>query len=217
MIFNSLKKIKDSQGLVYFGDPMCSWCYGISDVFKNIIPYINSKNIPYEIVLGGLRGANSQAWNEEFRNFLKNHWREVNARTGKLFSYELFNLKSFDYNSHVACQAVVAGAKLMQKEEVYNFFYKIQELFYLHNLDLSKVENYKKLDFNIDFEEFKKLFNSDEVKKETINHFNLCRGEMVHSFPTIIFYKNNEQHIVAQGFASFEVLKNNIDLVLTKG
>ena len=42
--------------LVYFADPMCSWCYGFSPVIREIADHFGER-LPVEVVMGGLRAA----------------------------------------------------------------------------------------------------------------------------------------------------------------
>ncbi len=39
--------------LIYFGDPMCSWCYGFAPELKEIIS--NLPEVEFQLILGGLR------------------------------------------------------------------------------------------------------------------------------------------------------------------
>jgi len=44
----------DGPHLIYFADPMCSWCYGFSPVIDDIRrAYGNA--LPIRVVMGGLR------------------------------------------------------------------------------------------------------------------------------------------------------------------
>jgi len=76
--------------LIYFGDPMCSWCYGFAPEIEKIAAKFNA--IDFEIVLGGLRPGGKQTM-AEMKDFLKQHWQEIEEQTFQKFSYELFTLK----------------------------------------------------------------------------------------------------------------------------
>lgn len=108
---------RDDVEIIYVGDPMCSWCWGISPALNQLKSTAEANGIPYRIVLGGLRPGGGDAWNEDFRNFLKHHWEEVNQRSGQPFGESLFDLEQFDYDTEPACRAVVAARQLAPELE----------------------------------------------------------------------------------------------------
>ncbi len=44
----------DTPHLIYFSDPMCSWCYGFSPVIDDIRRAFG-RALPIRVVMGGLR------------------------------------------------------------------------------------------------------------------------------------------------------------------
>ena len=46
--------------LIYFSDPMCSWCYGFSPVIEEI-RRAYGRALPVRLVMGGLRPGNEKA------------------------------------------------------------------------------------------------------------------------------------------------------------
>ena len=54
-------------------------------------------------MIGGLRPESGPAWDEEFKEYLKHHWREVNKRSGQPFAFDLFEraLSTIILNLHV--------------------------------------------------------------------------------------------------------------------
>ncbi|MEL7304072.1 MAG: hypothetical protein AAGJ53_10305 [Pseudomonadota bacterium] len=50
----------DQVHFVYFGDPMCSWCYGFAPTMKAVADHFAGR-VPLRVVLGGLRAGNTQA------------------------------------------------------------------------------------------------------------------------------------------------------------
>jgi putative protein-disulfide isomerase len=45
--------------LVYFADPMCSWCYGFSPVITALAERFEDR-LPLHMVMGGLRAGNAE-------------------------------------------------------------------------------------------------------------------------------------------------------------
>ena len=60
----SSQKELDLSGptLFYIGDPMCSWCFGMSNILKEVEDYCSKNNIRFEIILAGLRAGGGDYW-----------------------------------------------------------------------------------------------------------------------------------------------------------
>jgi len=65
---------KQGEELIYIGDPMCSWCWGISPELNALERYATSENIPFKVLMGGLRPGGGEEWNDEFKGYLRHHW-----------------------------------------------------------------------------------------------------------------------------------------------
>ena len=59
--------------LLYFADPMCSWCYGFSPVITELANHF-AEQLPLRIVVGGLRAGNTQPMREKDREYIRDAW-----------------------------------------------------------------------------------------------------------------------------------------------
>jgi putative protein-disulfide isomerase len=161
--------------LFYIGDPMCSWCYGMSDILKDTQEYCAKNGIKFQTIVAGLRASGQVLWDKRFKGFLKEEWTNISNRTGKKFSFEILDLLNFDYDTTPACKAVLISKILSfnNSKIVLEFFSKIQEKFYANSQDTKKLEFYKLIceDLNLDFEEFSKLFEDKSLDKKLQNEF----------------------------------------------
>lgn len=191
--------------IIYVGDPMCSWCWGISPALHQLEHEAAQKGIPFRIVVGGLRPGGGDPWNEQFQNFLKHHWEEVNTRSGQPFGYELFERASFNYDTEPSCRAVVSVRKLAPALEQ-RFFELIQHYFYVQNEDPGTVDFYRPIceKLAIDFAEFSNCFQSEEMRKATLADFEMNRQWGVRGYPTVLLRQGNQLVPIARGFATFE-------------
>ncbi|MEL6667753.1 MAG: DsbA family protein [Bacteroidota bacterium] len=196
---------RDDVEIIYVGDPMCSWCWGISPALNQLKSTAEANGIPYRIVLGGLRPGGGDAWNEDFRNFLKHHWEEVNQRSGQPFGESLFDLEQFDYDTEPACRAVVAARQLAPELES-RFFELVQHRFYVLNDDPKEASFYAPIctELGIDFEQFTEIFASEQAKAMTVRDFQLNRSWGVRGYPTVIFRRGDEMVAIARGYAEFD-------------
>jgi putative protein-disulfide isomerase len=198
-------EFRDDTEIIYVGDPMCSWCWGISPQLNQLQREARQAGIPYRIVVGGLRPGGGDPWNDEFRNFLRHHWEEVHRKSGQPFGYDLFDRESFDYDTEPACRAVVAVRQLAPEMES-RFFEWVQHHFYVQNRDPGEVEFYQPIceALKIDFDAFRQLFESPEVEALTRADFQLNRQWGVSGFPTVLLRKDQQLYAIARGYAEFE-------------
>ena len=136
------KQAADGAELVYFGDPMCSWCWGTAPQLRSLREWGGHNNLPFRVVMGGLRAGGGEPWTDAFRNFLRHHWRDVAARTGQTFNEDLLEREFFNYDTEPACRAVVTARSLGVPDEL-EFMYRVQNRFYVLNEDPKEPEFYR--------------------------------------------------------------------------
>lgn len=193
--------------IIYVGDPMCSWCWGISPSLQQLSYRAAQEGIPFRLVMGGLRPGGGDEWNEKFKDFLRHHWAEVNKRSGQPFGNELFDRAEFNYDTEPSCRAVVA-ARQMDPELEHRFFELVQHHFYVQNEDPTQVAFYQPIckTLDLDFTTFSALFESEKVKAATQTEFALNRQWGVRGFPSVLLQKGDKLYLLANGFATFEQL-----------
>ncbi|MCP4459112.1 MAG: hypothetical protein GY816_13980 [Cytophagales bacterium] len=88
-------EFEKGKEIIYIGDPMCSWYWGISKHLKSLKEQFSKYK--FTIVVGGLRSGGGNPWNDEMKSFLKHHWEELTKRSGQPFGNKLFDLEYFNY------------------------------------------------------------------------------------------------------------------------
>jgi putative protein-disulfide isomerase len=208
-------KKKNKQGkIIYFGDPMCSWCWGISENISKLKAKY-SKKFDFELVVGGLRSSGDEIWSDQLKDFLKHHWKQVNSISGQPFDYGFFNRETFDYNTEPACRAVRI-VRDMAPDLEFDFYKKIQYKFYAKNEDPKTSDFYRSIcaDLKIPFKAFRPLFLSAVYCEIVKKDFNKARDYSVRGFPTVIFEINNQQISICNGFSTIEQMDSRIQKVL---
>ncbi|MDB2385289.1 DsbA family protein [Polaribacter sp.] len=207
------KKIvwNNDEELFYFGDPMCSWCWGISPQINALERYATQEHIKFNLIMGGLRPGGGQEWDTSFKNYLKHHWQEVQKKSGQPFSLSLFEKENFNYDTEPACRAVVT-VRSIAPEKTVAFYELVQYYFYAKSKDPKELEFYKVIceKLNINFKDFSEKFTSDAMKTATQADFTKSRELGVRGFPTIIYRQKDKLYTIARGYADFEALKNLI-------
>lgn len=193
----------------YVGDPMCSWCWGISPVLKEINEFCKQQGFMFEITVGGLRAGGGDPWTPSFKEFLSTEWQHISRVTGQPFGYSLLSKPQFDYDTEPACRAVVSSQILIEKNLVpvdisLDFFSAIQRKFYVEGQDPKELGFYKDIceATEVPVELFMKIFNSDEAYKKTNQEFSRCRRLGVRAFPTLLLEKKDENIVLGTGYVS---------------
>ena len=200
--------------LIYVGDPMCSWCYGISEELSRTVEHFEDQ-LEVEIVLGGLRAGGGDKWNDQFKSFLRHHWEDVGMKSGQPFSFKLLDLEQFEYDTEPACRAVVV-VKQLAPDKALAFFKEIQKRFYQESMDPKSIDFYQPLceKMNIDFSTFSSNFDSDDAKIDTKHNFYRSRKLGVNSFPTILLEKEGKVHRIDSGYSTFEEMRKKIEALI---
>ncbi len=204
--------------IIYIGDPMCSWCWGISNHLKRLQEYTSDHELGFDVILGGLRPGGGDPWDDQMKAFLKHHWEEVNKRSGQPFGDRLFRLEQFDYDTEPSCRAVVTAKHFLDTKGVMEFFEAVQRKFYVDNEDPKEDQFYASIceQFNIDFGYFKRLFHSTETAKATHEEFVTNRKWGVSGYPTLVLRHNEQLYLISNGYAEYELMVERIEALKLK-
>lgn len=194
---------QDKAQLIYVGDPMCSWCYGIAEELETTVAALGDQ-VDFSLVMGGLRAYNDQKM-PELSDFLKHHWEEVSQMSGQKFNYGILASKDFVYDTEPPCRAVVVARSIAPEKEL-EFFKLTQEAFYSLNANTSEVETYVKIckKLGMDAVQFAGRFRSETFKALVKKDFMQAGKLGVNSFPTIILVQGNKAEVIARGYATSE-------------
>lgn len=175
-----------SRQLLYFADPMCSWCWGFHPVMEAVRAAFGAQLQPL-LVMGGLRPWTSQPLREQDKAKIREHWEHVAAASGQPFDYGFFARAQFVYDTEPAARAVVAVARLIE-EPAFDFLGQVQRAFYAENRDVTAAGVLADLaqEAGLPRAEFQAVFASDVCKQETVAHFETSQRVGVQGFPTLV-------------------------------
>ncbi|MBK8626081.1 MAG: DsbA family protein [Saprospiraceae bacterium] len=188
--------------LIYIGDPMCSWCYGFGPELAKIKAAF--PETPFEMVMGGLRAGGTETM-VDLKDFLKDHWQEVQEATGQPFNYAMLNQHEVVYDTEPSCRAVMVAGRL-KPEIKYAYFKAVQESFYFHNTLPNDDDTFVQLavKFGIDGETFHKLFKKQQSKLDVFSEFELAQKLGVQGFPSLIAKIDGKLYMVTNGYQKAE-------------
>ena len=204
--------------LIYFGDPMCSWCYGFLPVIGALADQFEGR-LPVEVIMGGLRAANTQPMRPKDKDYIRETWTQVEATTGQPFDMSFLDRESFTYDTEPACRAVVTARRMLPHMAL-PFMARIQQAFYAENRDITSASEIADIADEAGFHraEFSSAFASPEVQNETFRDFLIAQELGIRGFPTLIGGSEDKGYaLVTNGYRPLEDLAEPLEHWLEAG
>jgi putative protein-disulfide isomerase len=204
--------------LVYFADPMCSWCYGFSPVIAALAERFEDR-LPLDVVMGGLRAGNTEPMRTRDKEFIRNSWTRVGAATGQPFDMAFFDRAGFVYDTEPACRAVVTARRLIPRMAL-PFMARLQQAFYAENRDMTAADEIAGVAEEAGFDrvEFGSAFGSAQARNETFRDFLTAQSLGIHGFPTLIAGSEERGYaLLTNGYRPFEDLAEPLERWLAAG
>ncbi len=199
-------------GLVYVGDPMCSWCWGFAPEIESL-----ARELPVEVVVGGLRpGPMAQPLDDRMARSLADHWMEIAERTGQPFDISfLARRDGWIYDTEPAAIAVTRMRE-MNASRTLDYFTDVQMAFYGRGRDVTDFGVLTELadGYEVDLEAFSASLPTDDAKKRAWEDFSRARNWGISGFPTLVGQLGDGRlALLARGWASAETVRKRIESV----
>eukprot|EP01130_Rhizamoeba_saxonica_P008272 TRINITY_DN3345_c0_g1_i2.p1 TRINITY_DN3345_c0_g1~~TRINITY_DN3345_c0_g1_i2.p1 ORF type:complete len:212 (+),score=39.79 TRINITY_DN3345_c0_g1_i2:203-838(+) len=201
--------------LYYFGDPMCSWCWGFAPTIEQVRQQFKDQ-FDVKLVIGGLRPGQKEPVDTSTKNFLTNCWTQVNKASGQPFNFGLLERNDFVYDTLKPSLAIVAVRQLADEDTALEFYHDVQKAFYQHNHDTNDINTYIQLlpKYGIDAETFRNLYASDDLRDDTYNDFAIARSFLISGFPALALVDGEIKRKVSSGWQSYDMLEPKINAAL---
>lgn len=172
--------------LIYFADPMCSWCWGFSPVIDSVADEFGS-SLPIRLILGGLRPGTTEPLTQNSKREIRQHWEHVKQASGQAFDFGFFERQGFIYDSEPVSKAVVI-ARHRSMSDALDFLKRTHEAFYAQNRDVTDEQVLADLaaDAGFDGDQFLQGLRSEEIRTETWQDFAIAQNAGVRGFPCLI-------------------------------
>lgn len=172
--------------LIYFSDPMCSWCYGFAPTVEAVADRCGDE-LPIRLIMGGLRPGTTDPMTFEAKTQMAQYWTAVEEASGQPFSAGIIQMEGFVYDTDPAARATVI-ARRQSQETGLAFLHAAQSAFYAKALDVTSPEVLADLaeSLGLDRAKFLDDLASEEAKQETWRDYAISRNAGVTGFPTLI-------------------------------
>jgi len=192
--------------LLYFADPMCSWCWGFSPAVDRMLAELADR-LPIRPIMGGLRPGTTDPMNDRAKAEIRDHWEHVREASGQPFDFEFFARDDFVYDTEPACRAVVTARRLDEAKAL-PMMKSVQHAFYAENRDVTDKAELTGIAETHGFEAktFEAAFDDVETVTETQGDFWLSQASGVTGFPTLLAVEDGKAQVVTIGYRPWEAI-----------
>jgi putative protein-disulfide isomerase len=195
--------------LIYVGDPMCSWCWGIAPIVERLS---NRTDIDTRVVVGGLRpGPQAQPLDDGLRQTLAHHWAQVEAKSGQPFDSAALQREGWVYDTELPAIAVTT-MRSVAPDQTIRFFGHLQGSFYRDAIDITDPDVYPKLiaEFPVDDAAFLAEMLSEDARTRAWEDFAEARELGVLGFPTVLLRIEDTTQVLSRGYKTQEHFDNQL-------
>ncbi len=198
--------------LIYVHDPMCSWCWGFTKVYDELI-----ERLPTEIeirrLVGGLAADSDAPMPEPMRQMLQQTWARIEQMIpGKKFNFEFWSQCEPRRSTYPACRAVIAARA---QGEQYDLIMtrQIQQAYYQQARNPSDNDTLIQLSSEIGLDS--KRFANDLVDPGThallLDEINQARSIGIDSFPSLMLEQGDQYTRILSNYIDVEAILDQIN------
>ena len=193
-----------AKRILYFADPMCSWCWGFSPVI-DAIARLCGERAPIRLVVGGLRIGETRPLDAARKASIRHHWQQVEAATGQPFDYAWFDREGFVYDTEPACRAAVAARSLAPNKTL-DYLRAVQRAFYAEARDVTQEEVLADVAVAVGLRRdyFITVYRAPEVAQATRADFTLAAALGIAGFPTVLLQEGTSLTGLTTGCQPFD-------------
>jgi putative protein-disulfide isomerase len=202
--------------LLYFHDPMCSWCWAFRPAFMMLHARLPGK-LTLRRVVGGLAPDNDQPMPAEMRAKLKGIWQTIQETVpGTRFNFAFWEKCTPRRSTYNACRAVLAAGRLSPEHEEL-MIEAIQHAYYLNARNPSDVDTLIDLaaEIDLDRDRFSAELSSAAVEALMREEVAFARRAPIQGFPSLVVHNESGLLPVDVDFRDAEPMRRQIEAILT--
>jgi len=202
--------------LVYYYDALCGWCFGFSSTIKKVAEEYSGR-IEIKVVSGGLfLGNRAGKVNQVAPHIKAGAYRSVEARTGvkfgESFLNDVFGDGKMTLNSLPPTIALCIVKEKFPTKEL-KFAELLLKAVYFDGLNPIDVDGLAKYAAKIGFkeEEFKLKMKDSKYQNLAEKEFETFHKSQFRGMPALVLDTNGGQHLISNGYVSFEEIRPKLE------
>ncbi len=207
--------------IIYCYDAYCGWCYGFSNVIKQLDEKY-SKYMQFEVLSGGMILPEKPIHIGVTASYIQQAYKTVEdysgVKFGKDYLWHIENPTLSDWfpNSEKTAIALCIVKEILPNEQV-KFASDLQFALHFEGRDLTDDEAYKHLieKYKLDADDFYTKLKSEAYKQKAYYEFQLCKQLQVTGYPCVLLQASDTKfYLLAKGYSSFDNLNARLENVL---
>jgi len=207
--------------IIYCYDAYCGWCYGFSNVIKQLDEKY-SKYMQFEVLSGGMILPEKPIHIGVTASYIQQAYKTVEdysgVKFGKDYLWHIENPTLSDWfpNSEKPAIALCIVKEILPNEQV-KFASDLQFALHFEGRDLTDDEAYKHLieKYKLDADDFYTKLKSEAYKEKAYYEFQLCKQLQVTGYPCVLLQASDTKfYLLAKGYTSFDNLNARLENVL---
>lgn len=200
-----------NKKLIYVHDPMCSWCYGFSRTYQQLIEKL-PEDIEVVRLLGGLAPDTEEIMPESTRQMVRQNWERISqVIPGVEFNYDFWTKCQPRRATYPACRAIIAARE--QGEEYDDAMTRqIQQAYYQQARNPSDNETLVELagEMGLDQDRFSEQLTAESTHQRLLNELSTSRSIGISGFPSLVLQKDDRLESVLVNYTDVEAMLGQI-------
>jgi putative protein-disulfide isomerase len=184
--------------ILYFANPMCSWCWGFAPVIARLRKE-HGEAIRLTVALGSL-GDGRRPMRPQDKASAREHWEHVTALTGQPFDFAFFDREGFVYDTEPACRAT-AVVRGLDPDLALPYLHALHRAFYVENRDITRIEELtvQAVRLGVDGGAFERAFADPATRAATAEEMAETAHLGVVGYPTLLALADGRTGVLALG------------------
>jgi putative protein-disulfide isomerase len=198
--------------LFYVHDPMCSWCWGFTNVYDQLIERLPA-GVEIRRWVGGLASDSDVPMPESMQQMLQQTWARIEQTIpGTSFNFDFWSTCKPRRSTYPACRAVIAAR---EQGEQYDLIMtrQIQQAYYLQARNPSDNDTLIALsdEIGLDSDRFANVLVDPGTHQLLLDEINQARSIGIDSFPSLVLEQGGQYRRILSNYTDVEPILEQIN------
>ena len=176
-----------NKRLIYVHDPMCSWCWGFAETWRNLTERLPA-DLPVVRLLGGLAPDSDEPMPLSIQEMLQQTWQRIEqVIPGKRFNFDFWTQCAPRRSTYPACRAVIAAREQGDEFDQLRTG-QIQQAYYQQARNPSDNETLIELaaEIGLDIDRFAESLTAEATQKKLLDELSTVHSMGINGFPSVV-------------------------------